>query len=442
MPDALPPRVLVVSHNPFSDLQSNGKTLAAFFEGWPVDRLAQLYFTLDDPAFTVCRRFFRVTDLDMLKATLGRPGSAGPVVEAQRAEDAAGKERLHGNRLYRLVRQVFQQRWPVALLARSLFWGRRRWASADLERWLDEVDPELVFFQSSNCTFAFDIVEDICRRRGIPLLMETTDDYVTATGGLDPFGWLHHRRISRAYAAAVGRSDAVIAIGELMAEEYSERFGGRYLVAMNSVDGVTNVDQPAPETDPVVLHFAGNLGLNRWRVLGAIGGALDELHRRHGIDARLEVYSLGTPEPAELAQLTASPRVEFLGSRDADFLAERRREATLLVHVESFDRKNRHITRLSVSTKIPEYLAANRAVLAVGPADVASIRYLADHAAGAVVTSPDVDALTAGLAAALGDPAARASYAARGLELVEQNHLKPTIAAMVRGAIDDAVART
>jgi hypothetical protein len=52
------PRILVVSHNPFSDLQSNGKTLAAFFDGWDPERLAQLFFTLDAPSFAVCQRFF------------------------------------------------------------------------------------------------------------------------------------------------------------------------------------------------------------------------------------------------------------------------------------------------------------------------------------------------------------------------------------------------
>jgi hypothetical protein len=433
------PRILVVSHNPFSDLQSNGKTLAAFFDGWDPERLAQLFFTLDAPSFAVCQRFFRVTDLDMLMARLGRPRSPGPVVEGDLKATEVERAALHRGRCYRLVRWVFQRRWPVALMVRSAVWGDR-WRTPELEAWLNEVDPEVVLFQSSNCTFAFAIVADICDRRGIPLVLETTDDYVTGARTLDPFAWLYHRQISRAYQAAVRRAHVVIAIGQKMAREYAVRFGGRYEVAMNSVAGLENQGTTEPP-EQLLLHFAGNLGLNRWRVLAALGEALDRLHATTGLDARLEVYSLVEPEPAVLEPLTASARVSFLGSLGAEELAARREVATLLVHVESFDRRNRHVTRLSVSTKVPEYLCANRAVLAIGPADVASIEYLAEHRAAEVVTTPDRDALVAALARVLGDAELRRAYAERGAELVERFHIRSRIAAMVRAELVDAASQ-
>lgn len=64
------PRVLVIAHNPFSDTQNNGKTLSAFFNGWPKDKLAQIYLTPDKPDYTVCENFFRITDLEVLKSFL------------------------------------------------------------------------------------------------------------------------------------------------------------------------------------------------------------------------------------------------------------------------------------------------------------------------------------------------------------------------------------
>ena len=50
----------------------------------------------------------------------------------------------------------------------------------------------------------------------------------------------------------------------------------------------------------------------------------------------------------------------------------------MLVHVESFDNKSRQLTKLSISTKIPEYLATGKPIIAIGPREVASLEYLKD----------------------------------------------------------------
>ncbi len=437
------PRVLVVSHNPFSDVQNNGKTLQAFFEGWPRESLAQLYLTLDEPSFTQCDRFYRVTDLDVLKDLLpGRSGAAGPVQRRDWEEDSEVKASLGRRPAYRAIRKIFLARPPAALVARSTVWKHARRDGDRFRAWLDEVDPELVFFQSSSAVFAFDLVEEICRERAIPLVMETTDDYVTPASRWAPFSRTYYRQMQAAYARAVRRSHAVIAIGTTMAEEYAARFGGRWEVAMNAVD---RQPTPAPRPDdgrrPVQLLFAGNLGLNRWKVLASVGAALDLLAEQHGREASLDIWSIDAPEPAVLAALTASPRVTFRGATDSESLLGHRAEADLLVHVESFDPHNRHITRLSVSTKIPEYMAADRVILAVGPDDVASIRYVADEDFGVVVTSQDPQEIADRLALVLADPERQADLRARALDLVEQRHSRERTREMVARVVAEAVAQ-
>ena len=53
-----------------------------------------------------------------------------------------------------------------------------------------------------------------------------------------------------------------------------------------------------------------------------------------------------------------------------------KQKADILLHVESFDKKAIASTKYSFSTKIPEYLSAGKCVFAVGPSNVASIKYL------------------------------------------------------------------
>ena len=97
-------------------------------------------------------------------------------------------------------------------------------------------------------------------------------------------------------------------------------------------------------------------------------------------------------------------------------------DANVLVHVESFDETNRLLTRFSLSTKIPQYLMAARCVLAVGPAEAASIRYVADSGSGIAVSSEDQDVLCAELERILSNPALRRELAAQARQTAVRRH--------------------
>jgi len=62
------PKVLIVSHNVFSTTSSMGKTMAAFFNSWEIENIAQLYFHTESPNSNICKRYFRVTDFDIIEA--------------------------------------------------------------------------------------------------------------------------------------------------------------------------------------------------------------------------------------------------------------------------------------------------------------------------------------------------------------------------------------
>ncbi|MGN1301784.1 MAG: hypothetical protein ACI4U9_04620, partial [Clostridia bacterium] len=92
------PRVLVIAHNPFSDTQNNGKTLSAFFDGWPKDKIAQIYLTPDKPDYTICENFFRITDLEVLKNFIKKE-KCGHIIEKESSLENE-KERLHKSKFY------------------------------------------------------------------------------------------------------------------------------------------------------------------------------------------------------------------------------------------------------------------------------------------------------------------------------------------------------
>ena len=59
-------------------------------------------------------------------------------------------------------------------------------------------------------------------------------------------------------------------------------------------------------------------------------------------------------------------------------LADAMRRSDILLHVESVNKEFHSLTKLSVSTKIPEYMCLTKPVIAFGPADVASFSVIAE----------------------------------------------------------------
>ena len=77
--------------------------------------------------------------------------------------------------------------------------------------------------------------------------------------------------------------------------------------------------------------------------------------------------------------------MKFNGNLLADELKQVLEKSDILVHVESFETSDISNVRHSISTKIADYLSSSRLILAVGPDELASIKYLKDNNAAIVI---------------------------------------------------------
>ena len=415
------PRVLVISHNPFSDTQNNGKTLSAFFSGWPKDKIAQLYLTPDKPDFTICEKFYRITDLDVLKKFV-KKGSCGSAIKKENIVNNE-KEMLHKNKLYIFVRNLFLKRLPMMYCIRNIVWQKvKPWNDKKLEDWINEFKPEVVFFQSSNVYSVFDMVNHICNKFKTTLFMETTDDYVTKHFSIDPFYLIDINKMRERYQLLVNKSKYIFAISDFMAREYKEKFGGNYKVAMNSID-ISNEVIPYKNVnnETIRLLYTGNLGLNRWKVLEKIGKVLKRLNEK-GIKAKLDIYSIDRPANNILKRLNIKNVMEYKGALDKEGLIRERNISDILLHVESFDKKNKNITRLSISTKIPECLLSERCLVVVGPSDIASIKYVKDNKIGKIIDCINDKEMENEFKDIIENREERIEYINKGKKIAKQRH--------------------
>jgi len=424
-------RVLVLSHNAFSKTQNNGKTLESFFQNWDKDSIAQIFLQPEIPDFDFCNRYFRMTDYEVLnnivfKGEIGEEITdyindikyterMNPIIRKLYTDRRKGSDRKGLNRI---IHNAFVERIPLFISIREIFWHMANWKSASLIKWIKEFSPDVLFFQGSSCVFGYEIALWICNEFSIPMILELTDDYTTCLYRWSIIEKINKRSYRRIFKEAIKYAHKVIAISEYMMHEYKEQFGGEYTVLMNSINRNINTNEP----QGIRLLYAGNVSINRWVVLLKIGKALDEIKSIYNLNCRLDIYTPVNISGKIKTKLTSISSIEYGGSLSQEELNEEITKSNILVHVESFNNKAKRITRLSISTKIPEYMASNRCIFAVGPKDVASIKYLRDNNFAKVVDCDDISKIRDSLVEIIKNHTLRKNYCEKAYEAYNLNH--------------------
>ncbi|MFI1196763.1 glycosyltransferase [Micromonospora sp. NPDC020750] len=428
------PRVLVVGAAVFGRASGTGITLSNLFAGWPRQRLAQLYAEDREPDTDVCQRFLRLDPrsapveyhLFRWRARTTRGTSAG--ARNGSAVVGAGVEPGPLRARMRAELRAFVDLSPLRVPA-----GTRRW--------LREQRPQVVYAMLGSIR-QMRLAVLAARECGAPLVPHFMDDWPTTLyTDRQTFGVARHALLA-GVREVVRHSSYGLGISEPMAREYQRRYGLPFAAFGNCVDPADFADRPDPARPAgavLDLVYVGGLHLDRWRSLRRVGEALGRL-AADGLRARLTVHA-PPPDLDRYGERLGLPGVRLGRSLASDEVAAVLRRADVLVHVESFAEEHRHYTRYSLSTKIPQYLAAGRPVLGFGPAELASMAHLDAAGAGAVVGVDDPDRLARELARLCADPALRERLGRQGLDFAVRHHRADQVAARFAETLARAARR-
>ena len=384
------PRVLIMDHNAFHEKKNNGKTKSALFSGYPKDKLAQFYIFNESPSYTVCGNFFRMTDYDILRANVRFKTASGRVLTEW---DDIKPEHLYVTNqddlkgLHRILYKAMENRLPSIELAREVAWRKSIWQASDLIQWLDEYNPQVIFTLGSNCVFFHKIIHWIKQRYNTKLFLYSTDDYTFVRSVVSPIAWINHFRYMYWFKKSIAKAEKFYAISPAMKKEYVNRF--KILNAgllTNSISECELTPEPVQGGNYIRLIYAGGMHYNRWKVLSWLGDCLEQL-QKEGCYGILDIYCPSLPSRKIIEALTKFSCVNYKGSLNSEALRNEINKSNVLVHVEAFDRASIKKTRLSLSTKIPEYMMSNRCILAIGPNKVASMQYLKENNAALCINS-------------------------------------------------------
>lgn len=414
------PKVLVISSNPFSKTANNGKTLSSFFEGYDKSNVAQLCFSGGDCNEEICDNYYFFTNSDALNKRIGRNYSAADIEITPLGQE---KKSL----VWRLFNKFSQARKPFASWIKNKIWGNIN--GSGIYKWINEFNPDVVFFQGFSMSYGYEIALSICEKYKLPLVLELTDDYTEKLYKFSILEIINKNKYLKLFKKAISYAYKTIVISPKMKKEYEERFGGSMQVMMNSVEISAN-----PSVDTRNAHdyvYAGNVLLNRWKILINFAKALHEVDEK----AILSIYTTDVPSKKILQAFEKEPAIRYEGSLGREALKERLNECGVVVFVESFDELNKKITRLSLSTKVPEYMASGALIVAIGPKDVGSMEYLEENKVAVCIFDKEADKIKNRIKEMLSSDFHRNEYINRAYEICKGEHSIKNNAAIVRNII-------
>lgn len=139
-------RVLVITHDPWSEDNNVGNSYSNIFNGMGDDiEFAHIYLRKDNPKNNLVKKYFHIPEQELIKSVFTRKD----VGKERKYDDYVDLENNHFSNTYNKMRSL---RWEIFLLSRDLGTLLGKWRTSNLENFLEKFDPDIIFGEFSQMT--------------------------------------------------------------------------------------------------------------------------------------------------------------------------------------------------------------------------------------------------------------------------------------------------
>ncbi|MGB4985177.1 MAG: hypothetical protein WBO70_05345 [Erysipelotrichaceae bacterium] len=368
-------RVLVISVNSFSKTNNNGKTIASFFKDFKEENIAQLYLYPEYPDGAIKCDYFNITESNLIKKFFGN-NITNEVKYVESNQVLSSRT----NSLYNFNIKNMQ----FLRFLRDTLWTTNLWESEELFNWIENFKPDCIFYSGLNNYGMIKMVRKIADKYKLPVVVYATDDYFLPVFSLSVFRAIRRRLLVNEMKKLLSGHSKLVVINEYMKETYDVLFSQDCDILVNLSVPNSLGSQAVIIREKIKLSYFGNLNWNRDKVIGKLAKWLDKSSLKDVFE--IEVYS-SSPKKRQIENITVGNVCSYKGFLNSEQLYSKMNESDVLLFAESFDYYSRVGTKLSLSTKITEYLYLNRPILAIGPKDIGSIRFLQDNTDNVIINT-------------------------------------------------------
>ncbi len=365
-----PKILLITTEDIFKTQTSVSLTIKSFISGWPEDRIIQVVaedFNGRDTGQIDERTFVVGHNSLFIGRYFGRTRKS--VTQLHNPIKGKGKK-LSLKSLIKLFGTALYKSLPYEI-------------DNDLVQFIKNHNPDVIYTLLTPSRVNF-LTFKLSTKFRIPILPHIFDDwqnvYLKNSIVEKPFAALFYSNLNK----IIGGSSFTLCISEMMCREYKCVFPqGTFKPLMHSVRDLS-ISKSSYALDRVLV-YSGSMYLGREKSLLYLCEAI----KMHNDDIKLDIYCPKNQWNEISGAFERFPFVRFKGLVLQEELFKRIGDAFAMVFVESLDASFLPYTKLSMSTKIPEYLSSGKPIIAIGNSSQCSIDYLKLNNAAYVVTQED-----------------------------------------------------
>lgn len=374
-------RILIISDVPLRDDNSVGNTYSNLFKNFEGVEFANLYCKPGNPDSSIAKEYYQITEKKMLTSLIRKKRKNMKLSQCH-GEILSSNEQKFYDKIRILRFQSF-------FLIRELIWKIGKWRTKELNDFLNEFKPDIIFSFCLDFIYYSDLI-DYCRKySGAKLVLYFCDDIYAYTMK-NPLNLIYKYFVRKRIDNLVKNCDLMYGATPQLANEYSVLFYKKVIPLYKICETVSECKSIV--NNPIKITYTGNLFYGRWKTLKLIAQAIEEINC-DSIKAQLEIYTTGlTTKEMDIA-LNIKGSSQVLGAIPYDQVKSVLKSSDLVLHAESFEKKEIIKTRLSFSTKIADCMQSGSCLLAVGPEETASINLLKKNKIALVVSDNNKDAV-------------------------------------------------
>lgn len=366
--------ILVITKSPWVETNSFGNTLSNFFEGWSDVNFYNIYCREELPQNDVCCSYFNITERQLLRYIfspdkIGRQFSCSDISKKR-------ESKIYKN-IYRREKQIvdfFREKGgAISLIAREILWDLGGWRNKQLDNFLNENKIDVIFALAADPIYLQKIISYSLKKTNASLVLFFADD-IYSHKTYSPLRYLYRSALRRTIRNSVKKAVKLYGCSPLLCEEYENYFDKR-IEPLYKGCSFNNCGKKDSVSSPIKLVYAGNLFFGRWRILKALADEIVKINEDF-VKMVLEIYTTATITQEIDTALNRAESSQIMGPLPYDDVKKVLQRADIVLHVESFDTMQAKITRLSFSTKIIDCMQSGSCMMAIGPGNIASIKYL------------------------------------------------------------------
>jgi hypothetical protein len=374
-------KVLILSRTPWAKDNSFGNTFSNLFGGIENIVIAN-----------ICCQHGRTDDDGLLSYVY-------QITESELINNIRDRNIIAGHQVYcnndtALTYYPDQERYAFArkhrngllIWARDIIWKYGKWENDNLKAFIKQFDPDLLYIATYQHIYMLDVAIWLQEVVKVPTILHVSDDvYSMKQFSCSPFFWINRILVRKRIRRLAENCSFMHVITELQKREYEKALGVQCRIFRKS--SYYKTQRPVHQLhDPITLVYTGGIGDGRWCTLCAIARVLDNINASEAEKRVNLIICSNTILTKKMEKALASYNSIVLKRNvESNEYISVQYDADVLLITESFNIKDKLKYRLSLSTKVVDYLCTGNCILAIGDSKLAEIDYLSQNKAAIII---------------------------------------------------------